>query len=263
MTTPEVKTIKRDGSRFYVDPVSGAKVPSVTSITGCLPKRALQFWRGKMVAECAVEDFGVVADLVSKGNPSAAIDHLKRAPDRSSGVAAKTGSDVHALCERINRGEDIGRVHPDLQAFVDQYRRFLIEFEPGFLEIEATCWSDTYGYAGTLDFIAMVGDEAVITDIKTGKSGAWPEVALQLAAYANADYIIDAAGERRPLPQIDAAAVLTVRPDGYRLIPVRMGDDVFATFRALIEVSRWEHEISKTVLGKVPVDPIKTEAGAN
>ena len=83
-----------------------------------------------------------------------------------------------------------------------------------------------------------------------------------MAAYANADYIIDAAGERRPLPQIDAAAVLTVRPDGYRLIPVRMGDDVFATFKALIEVSRWEHEISKTVLGKVPVDPIQTENGA-
>ena len=50
MTTPEVKTIKRDGSRFYVDPVSGVKVPSVTSIVGNLPKRALQFWRGKMVS---------------------------------------------------------------------------------------------------------------------------------------------------------------------------------------------------------------------
>ena len=263
MSTPEVKTIKRDGSRFYVDPVSGEKVPSVTSIVGCLPKRPLAFWRGKMVAECAVEDLGVVVDFVTKGNPSAAIDHLKRAPDRSSGVAAKTGTDVHNLCERINRGEDVGRVHPALQAFIATYRRFIIDFEPGFLEIEATCWSDTYGYAGTLDFISMIGDEAVIVDIKTGKSGAWPEVALQLAAYANADFIIDAAGERRPLPQIDAAAVLTVRPDGYRLIPVRMGDDVFATFKALIEVSRWEHEISKTVLGKVPVDPIKTEAGAN
>ena len=36
MTTPEVKTIKRDGSRFCVDPVSGTKVPLVTSIVGCL-----------------------------------------------------------------------------------------------------------------------------------------------------------------------------------------------------------------------------------
>ena len=262
MTQPEVKTIKRDGSRFYVDPVSGVKVPSVTSIVGCLPKRALQFWRGKMVAECAVEDFGVVADFISKGNPSAAIDHLKRAPDRSSGVAAKTGSDVHGLCERINRGEDIGRVHPDLQAFVDQYRRFIVDFEPGFLEVEVTCWSETWGYAGTLDFIATVGGETVIVDIKTGKSGAWPDVALQLSAYANADFIIDAAGERRPLPQIDAAAVLTVRPDEYRLIPVRLGDDVFDTFKALIEVSKWEHDVSKTVIGKTSVTPLNTENGA-
>ena len=262
MTQPEVPTIKRGGSRFYVDPVTGDKVPSVTSIVGCLPKRALQFWRGKTVAECAVDDFGVVADFISKGNPSAAVDHLKRAPDRSSGQAAKTGSDVHNLCEQIAKGEDIGRVHPDLQGFVDQYVRFIHDFEPGFLEVEATAWSETYGYAGTLDFIAMVGDEAVIIDIKTGKSGAWPDVALQLSAYANADYLIDASGERRPLPQIDAAAVLTVRPDEYRLIPVRLGDDVFDTFKALIEVSKWEHDVSKTVVGKTPVAPIQTENGA-
>ena len=259
MTQPEVKTIKRDGSRFYVDPVSGVKVPSVTSIVGCLPKRALQFWRGKMVAECAVEDFGVLADFVSKGNTSAAIDHLKRAPDRSSGVAAKTGSDVHGLCEQIAKGEHVCRVHPDLQAFVNQYRQFIVDFEPGYLEIEATAWSETYGYAGTLDFIATVGNEVVITDIKTGKSGAWPEVALQLSAYANADYLINAAGERRPLPQIDAAAVLTVRPDGYQLIPIRLGDDVFDTFKALIEVSKWEHDVGKTVIGKTPVTPLNTE----
>ena len=216
-----------------------------------------------MVAACAIEDFGVVADFISKGNPSAAIDHLKRAPDRSSGVAAKTGTDVHNLCEQIAKGEDVGRVHPDLQAFIDQYRRFIVDFEPGFLEVEATAWSETHGYAGTLDFIAMVGDEVVITDIKTGKSGAWPDVALQLSAYANADYLIDAAGERRPLPQIDAAAVLTVRPDEYRLIPVRLGDDVFDTFKALIEVSKWEHDVSKTVIGKTSVTPLNTETGAN
>ena len=50
MTTPEVQTIKSNGSRFYVDPVRVAKVPSVTSIEGYLPKRALQFWREKMVS---------------------------------------------------------------------------------------------------------------------------------------------------------------------------------------------------------------------
>ena len=144
----------------------------------------------------------------------------------------------------------------------NHFHRFISDFEPGFLEVEATAWSETHGYAGTLDFIAMVDGEVVITDIKTGKSGAWPDVALQLSAYANADFLIDAAGERRPLPDIDGAAVLTLRPDGYQLIPVRLGDDVFDTFRALIEVSKWEHEVGKTVIGKTPVDPINTENGA-
>ena len=262
MTTPSVPTIKRSGSRFYVDPVTGAKVPSVTSVVGCLPKKALQYWRGKTVAQAAVDDLGVVVDFVTKGNPTAAVDHLKRAPDRSSGVAAKMGSDVHDLCERINRGEDIGNVHADLAGFIEQYRRFIVDFEPGFLEVEATAWSETHGYAGTLDFIALIDDETVIVDIKTGASGVWPDVALQLQAYARADYLIDASGERRPLPAIDGAAALSLRPDGYRLIPVRLGDDVFATFEALLVVSNWEHEVSKTVIGKVPIDPIHTEAGA-
>lgn len=262
MTTPSVQTIKRSGSRFYVDPVTGDKVPSVTSIGGMLPKRALQFWRGKTVAQAAVDDLGVVVDFVTKGNPTAAVDHLKRAPDRSSGEAAKLGTDVHNLCERINKGEDIGKVHADLAGFIEQYRRFLRDFEPGFLEVEATAWSETYGYAGTLDFIAMIDGEVVIVDIKTGKSGVWPDVALQLTAYARADYLLDASGERRPLPEINAAAALSLRPDGYQLIPVRLGDDVFDTFKALIEVSNWEHNVSKTVIGKTPVDPIHTEAGA-
>ena len=38
MTTPEVQTIERNGSRSYVDPVSGAKVPSVTFVLGHDPE---------------------------------------------------------------------------------------------------------------------------------------------------------------------------------------------------------------------------------
>mgnify|MGYP004401906807 FL=1 len=248
-------SIKRSGSRWYVDPVSQEKVPSVTSICGMLPKKALQYWRSKKVAESAVEDFGVVADLIARGNPTAAIDHLKRAPDRFSGEAASIGTDVHDLCERLSTDQDIGAVHPDLKGFVDSYRQFIVDFEPGFLEVEATAWSEEFGYAGTLDWIAVIDAEVVIGDIKTGASGAWPDVALQLQAYARADYLLDAQGERRPLPAIEAAAVLSLRPEGYKLYPVRLGDDVFDTFKALLEVFKWESETSKTVLGKSPVEP--------
>ena len=259
MTEPAVRTFNKGGGRFYADDLTGTTAPSVTSITGCLPKKALQFWSAKMVAQCAVEEFGTLASMVSTGNPTGAIDYLKRAPGRSSGVAAKTGSDVHLLCERIGRGED-PRVHPDLVGFTDNYRKFIREFEVKFLEVEVTAWSDTHGYAGTLDSIVMLDDEVVILDIKTGASGIWPDVALQLCAYARADCLLAPNGERRPLPQIDAAAALHLRPDGYSLIPIRIGDDVFDTFLALKEIASWEREVSKTVIGKSPVTP-STETG--
>ena len=259
MTDPAVRTFSKHGSRFYADDLTGTTAPSVTSITGCLPKKALQFWHAKMVAQCAVEEFGTVAQMVSTGNPSGAIDYLKGAPRRSSGQAAKTGSDVHELCERIGRGED-PRVHPDLQGFIDQYRRFIGDFEVGFLEVEATAWSDTHTYAGTLDAIWLIDGEAIIGDIKTGASGIWPDVALQLCAYARADCLLAPNGERRPMPQIDAAAALHLRPDGYALTPIRIGDDVFDTFLALAQVASWEREVCKTVIGKSPVTPQEKEA---
>lgn len=254
MTDPAVRTFNKGGGRFYADDLTGTIAPSVTSITGCLPKKALQYWAAKMVAQAAVEEFGTLASMVSTGNPSGAIDYLKRAPGRSSGKAAQTGSDVHELCERIGRGED-PRVHPDLVGFTDTYKRFIREFEVGFMEIEATAWSDTHNYAGTLDSIVIIDGETVILDIKTGASGVWPDVALQLCAYARADCLLAPNGERRPLPQIDAAAALHLRPDGYSLIPIRIGDDVFETFLALSQVASWERETSKTVVGKSPVMP--------
>jgi len=249
LTTPEVTTIKRAGSRFYVHPTTGAKAPGVTSVVGCLPKPGLGYWRGRTVAEEAVENLSTVVDLVTKGNPTAAIDFLKRAPDRSSGAAAKLGSEVHAIVETINRGEDPGPLHPDFGPWVARYRDFLEKWQPEFLEVEATVWSHEHNFAGTLDGIVRLDGEVLVWDLKTGKSGAWPEVALQLNGYANADVIVDAAGVERPMPEIEGAAVLTLRPDSYELIPVRLGPDVFEVFRHLLGVLAWETEVAKTVLG--------------
>jgi hypothetical protein len=255
LTTPAVTTIKRAGSRFYVHPESGAKAPGVTSVVGCLPKPAIAYWRGRSVAEEAVNNLSAVVDLVTKGNPTAAIDFLKRAPDRSSGVAAKLGSEVHAIVETINRGKDPGPLHPDFHPWVARYKDFLDKWQPEFLEVEATVWSHEHNYAGTFDGIARLDGEVVIWDLKTGKSGVWPEVALQLNAYANADVIIDAAGVERPMPEIEGAAVLALRPESYELIPVRLGPDVFEVFRHLLGVMAWESEVSKTVLGAAVDSP--------
>jgi hypothetical protein len=112
MTTPAVQTIKRGSSRFYVHPETNVKVPGVTTITGNLPKPFLQYWGQKLVAEEAVDNLGSITQLMVAGKRDAAIDMLKRAPQRSTGGAAQTGTDIHGLVEKVNRGETLGQIHP-------------------------------------------------------------------------------------------------------------------------------------------------------
>lgn len=95
----------------------------------------------------------------------------------------------------------------------------------------------------------------VLGDNKTTKSGVHAEVALQLSAYERADYILLPDGTQVPIPSIDAAAVLHLRPEGWKLVPIQTSDDAFKTFLALKEVMAWDKTLSKAVVGK----PIRIE----
>ena len=181
MTTPKVSTLKRGGSRFYVNPTTQEKAIGVTSVAGMLPKPFLRYWATKVAAEWAVDNLGAVTNLLIGGQRDAAVDIIKRSPDRSTKIASDRGTTIHGLVEQMNRGEDLGTVHPDFQPDLDVYQTFLDKWQPEFLEVESTVWSETYGYAGTLDGICRIDGETIIYDLKTGK-GVYPEVGLQLAA---------------------------------------------------------------------------------
>ena len=256
MTTPKIDTIKRSGSRFYVEPTTGEKVPGVTSILSGLPKPFLQYWSAKMVAEFAVENFSAYSSLIMNGQKQAAIDLLKAAPRRYTNERANIGTDAHDLFERMGRGEDVtGTVHPDLQGYVDRFNEFLDDFQPTFLMQEETVWSNTHLYAGSFDAVIEVGGETVIVDWKTTKS-VYSEVGLQLAAYRYADWIVRPDGNTVPLPKnITGGAVLHIHPDTYSLIPMRCDEAVFEHFVTLRAQFEWD-ALSKSVVGK-PLSPLK------
>jgi hypothetical protein len=255
MTTPKVTTIKRSGSRFYVHPTTRSKVPGVTSVVDMLPKQFLKFWAAKLVAETAVDNVGTVVQMMLDGGRDGAIDWLKRAPMRNTGAAADIGSEAHEVFEKMARGHNVGRVHPDMAPFRDHYAEFLDKFQPEFLYLEETVWSDTHGYAGSFDAIAKIEGEVVVLDNKTTRSGVHAEVALQLSAYRYADYILGETGDQLPMPNIEGGAVVHVRPEGWQLVPVRCDEDIHRYFTSLIPVFEWDKEVSKTVLGK----PIEIE----
>lgn len=249
MTTPKVNTIKRGGSRFYVEPDSGEKVPGVTSVIGMLPKDFLRYWAAKEVASTAVEELGTLVSMVLR-DPGAAIDHLKRAPDRNTRAAADTGTAAHDLFERIARGENPGRVHPDLEPFVRHFNEFLDVAQPELLHLEETVWSDKHRYAGSFDGYGVIGGERLWLDWKTTRSGIHAEVGLQLAAYRFADHILRPDGSRTPLPKAEGGAVLHVRPEGWKLVPVRCDEELFEVFLHLREVFDYERDVKPTIVGK-------------
>lgn len=248
-----VNTIKRGGSRFYVEPESGVKAPGVTSIISMLPKPFLVYWAAKMTAQSAVDNIDAVAAL-AKTDPDAAVDMLKGAHTRYTKSRSNLGSAAHDMFERMMRGENVRRVGMDLEPYRRHFAEFLDEVQPELVSAEDVMWSDTHNYAGSSDAILRVQDEQVgpvlvMADWKTSKD-TYPDVALQLSAYAHADRIIDADGESRPMPEIQAGAVLHVTAERWAFKPVKIDGGVFDFFLALRRVFDWDREVSKTVIGK-------------
>lgn len=259
MTTPKINTISRGGARLYVHPETADKVPGVTSIINMLPKGFLKFWAAKAVAEYAVDNLGEVVGLAMRDR-DATIDLLKRAPDRDTRKAAETGSEVHDVFESMAQGNRPRRLHPDIQVYADHFDAFLQEFQPEFIHLEETVWSEKHSYAGSFDVLAKIDGQLVIGDWKTTRSGVHEEVALQLAAYRHADYIVRPDGGTVPLPKVDGGFVLHVRPEGWGLYPIQCDDVVFQYFLHLREVFDWDRSVKGGVIGN-PLNENPNKAG--
>jgi plasmid stabilization system protein ParE len=258
-----VRTVQRGGSRFYVqDTAPDIRVPGVTSVVGMLPKPFLQYWAAKMTAELAVDSFDFVSRMAERDRQGA-VDYLKGASRRYTAIRAEVGSNAHDLFERLMRGEYVGRVHPDLEPYRAHFVEFMRVVNPELVRAEDVAWSDRFQYAGSFDAILRVwiGEDGkptpdrsgephlLIVDWKTSKD-TYPDVSLQMAAYANADRIISPDGTSEPMPTFDGAAVLHVTPDQWAFKPVRIDPDVFEVFLTLRKVFTWDRETSKTVIGR-------------
>lgn len=247
-------TIKRNDSRFYVDRETGERVPGVTSIVDMVPKPFLQFWAAKLVAEWAADNIGSYVQLLIDGQREAAIDAAKSAPRRSVSEAAAVGTKVHDYFEQYARGDAPKRVPVDVQPYARHIAEFHDRYQPEYLHLEDTVWSSTHRYAGSFDWIARIDGEIVLGDNKTTRSGVHAEVALQLSAYAHADKLITQSGDEVEVPPVDAGAVFHLRPEGWKLVPVRIDREVFEHFLALRRTFDWVKSLSSGVIGDPDYD---------
>jgi hypothetical protein len=249
-----VRRVNAGKGHAYKD-ADGRRVPGVTTIlSDGLPKKALINWAGNATADYAVDNW----DMLSELKPSERLKKMQGGRYESRDAAANRGTAVHALAEKLIKGEEV-EVPDALAGHVESYVRFLDEWAPEPVLVEAVVMSHKHGYAGTLDLIADIpGRGRVLMDIKTSRSGIFGETALQLCAYRYADVYLDETGDEpieKDMLEVDEVIAIHVRADGYDLYPLTAGPAQLREFLYAREVARFSEENSRSYVGEALIPP--------
>ena len=262
--------IPKPARGWYTDPTTGAKLRRVTSILEKgVPKPALPYWAGNITAETAMDHLPrLVRASRRPADAQEAYDWLRRAHTRKKDERADIGDAVHQIIEAHVIGEPISQElldDPEMRPFLENFLQFIDEYAVTFEASEMVVGNYEHGYAGKLDFILrsphIHGGRASLGDTKTGGEldlrlsdgtlkGVYPEAGMQMSAYRHAEVCWLRDGTRQPMPEThDEGVVLHLRPEGYRVYPVKCGPDVFAKFLHARQVAEWSTELAPTVVG--------------
>lgn len=235
MTTTRSRLVRRDfPSGAHVYSLDGRRCPGVTTIVGASsPKGGLLSWNARLATEWALAHLDGRDALGDTEFVKAAV----RAPDAERDRRADFGRAVHAAADDLADGKEIS-VPPDVAAYARHIVEFLTTWGARVLAREGLCWHSGHRYAGQFDVIAELADgNRWLIDYKTG-SGVYPDAALQLAAYRNAEFIVWDGSDRK-MPTVDKTGVLHVHENGWDLIPVDTGPEVWACFLSAIPLYRF------------------------
>lgn len=248
--TGKPKQITSDRDRWYLLP-DGTRLPSVTTVLGvALNKPALPAWAARTVAEQAMAELPKLVRM-SRTQRDDAVKWLKGRPYAQRDEAASAGTKAHALAESyiLQEPYEVPSPDSDLGKTLGQFVRFLNEWKPEFAATEALVVNRTDEWAGTLDAIATVpslGNKLMVWDWKTSRTGPYPEWSLQIAAYSRAETLWLPDGTEHPMPKIDGAAVLRLRPEFYAVHEVTADlDGLYERFKAARDIAVWAMEASK------------------
>ena len=278
---------RRSSAGFYKCHVTGAMLRSVTTILNQgSPKEALIHWAGNLVAETAMEHLPQLV-RASRRPESAkeAYDWLRRAHTRKKDERADLGTAVHQIIEAKVLDTPIPEAitsDPEMRPYIANFEAFVSDWQITFTASEMVVADYEHKFAGTLDYLirspllaAALGcppDMDIPGDTKTGGEldertyngdvkGVYPEAGIQMSAYRKARYGWLRDGTRVELEKRhDVGVVLHLRPEGYRLYPVRCGDDVFEAFCHIRRVAEFQTGPAKNVVGPALVSPKQFQA---
>lgn len=122
------------------------------------------FWNGEVVPSVnqILQDVGLIDTSFMRGG-------------------AERGKAVHLACQILDEGDEVD-VAPEIEGYVQAFRKFKTEnlYKP--ILIESKVYHEKLKYAGTLDRTCCLNEIPTILDIKTSQS-IQRYVGLQIAAY--------------------------------------------------------------------------------
>lgn len=225
-------------------------VPSITNVISMLEKPALKFWAAKEAANYAADNREMLAGLPR----DAAQQLVRNAPfQRSDDSPAAIGDIVHTWIDRHVQGdspthEEVTSSHRTARDMWYSFIKFRDHYNPEFVASEFTVWSDKLDYAGTADLHLRINGMNILVDTKTGQN-IYPETAMQLAAIAFADVLIDVNGSEAPVPSFDRYGILHLRPRSAKLAPVENIEAAFECFKALRVAFDWKARYADQSIG--------------
>lgn len=187
------KNPKRKGYYFGDGTVEFKQAyPSVTTILKVLSKDALMFWYARKAVEVALDD------------PSSSVKDILSKTALVTKEGATRGTGVHNLFPKIIRGEGYTPYPPAYEGYIAGILKFLKDMKPKILMSDTIVFSDTHGFAGSLDAVIELNGRKVLIDLKTGNT--YPEHRLQLSAYKQALHEMGY--------EVDDTAILLLKGDG-------------------------------------------------
>ena len=192
--------VSRDTSHKYsiLDTESGSTLypVNVTAATGMVAKPFLVPWATKLGVDVGIAS--VKSGIYGTAGGSSSIDEIYKRAQLHRKLVVKVSTDrgsmLHAVLESHIEGQMNGVeitgdpkdnvVQGVLGNFITWYKQFKkVDWEA----TERCLFHEELGYIGTTDVLMQVDGESYILDFKTG-SRVYPDHALQLSAYAEADF---------------------------------------------------------------------------
>lgn len=305
MTAPKRAVTGKEGRYYPDPDDRSRKLKSVTTHNQNLPKPFLVPWAAREVARfalpfiedgmCATAEGEIVKKRTYRGERLKGADlekFLKTEWKRQRDDAAELGDKVHSNAEEIlntyflapegiepvtwlrdcasdfllaleERSRD-GGVTADEYIRTANFVKWLHSYHVEPLFVEPEVYNSTIGYAGSCDLFAVVDGIPTVIDFKTSRS-LHAEVALQLSAYANGEYLLTEDDERFPVPHVERGAALHITNKGAFFTEVEIGADVFEVYKHLVAITYgWVDDLSKrALLSEIPEQPIPFEDGGD